>query len=647
MTKEFEPVRSLPALTGTYSNRQLELAQVLDWYSEDIAAGKPTLVSVLGPQGIGKSTFALAACLRIAGDLPDVQLYCDAHGSDPEARLSAGQLVVRLLGLLGMAEKDIPADDDGRFAEFRSRLSQRRVLLLLDDINDVEQVRPLLFPSSSLVVVVTSRRTLESLQINDFRSLKLDKFTAEAAGELLGKVAGQVVRHEQFAVVNEICEGLPIALSIVAVRLRDPDYTPEEYVDEFLGGRSLELLELDGKRPVIRIFDLMYDELDETEAKAYELLGLAPGPDFGVGVAAAVLGEPVAAVKRTLDRLAKGFVLERTGKRRYRYHSLIREHAKEKLLKAWGAAEREAAVSRAVEWYWRLEVSLDRSLSGRPDPVPARSHYAAIPPAFTGDNAALDAAPVFALEWSNLVAAAKAVTKLPSHELTVLFPLALWYFGYQTGRVDEVIEAYEGALGLVAGPPAEWQFCRDLAGLHEKAREYDTADSYIARALAAEYPPGLASAYEWYGLAQEGRGEPVKAVELFLEARKAVPLMDLPDEHERAYALLDMHAGRVQFKLQASGEAHSWASATYEYFRRCEGENANKAQSGALLGRIRRDLGQPADEVVALFVPALEAFVALQMWEKAAELADELFPLTGDVSYQARAEEYRAKLTGE
>lgn len=627
-----------------FVNRAKEMADFLAWRWDAASGDTPLLVAVTGREGIGKTTFAVMASHGVAEHYPHAQLYYEVRGSDPQTRVRADQIAGYFLGQLGVARTEVPKRADERIGMLRSKLAGKPALILLDDVDDVEQVTPLLFESPMAAVVVTSRRRLDGLRRQGFQPLRLGGFEGNDAAELVGRIAGEEIGEIAPDVVRQlcvVCEGLPLALSIAAVRLSDPDESAEIYIEELLRGQPLTVLEVDGQRPVTRVFDAMYDDLDEQEARAYVLLSVIPSAHFGLGVAAATLDLDETDAARLLRRLIRKYVLDSFGDNRFRFHNLIHQHASDRAVAALSADDIEQAVTRAVQWYWRREVALDKSVSGRPVPPPALAHYQAILPAFTGEGAVNRAFAEFDLEWPNLVAAAQAARELPPNEVAGLFPLAMWFFGYTTARYPELLDAYQKALALPGDDTLRWQQYRDLAALHEGVGELDLADDYVARASSVHYPAGIASLHEWHGLNREGRGDLTGALEEFTKSWDAVPLMRA-DEQERARALLLMHSGRVLCKLNDLDQAHSALSEAYRYFAERPVERANQARAATWLGRtmVRRG-GAPA-----LLEQALAALRELGMTRDAVEVADELAELAEADGRTADAESYQ-RLAGE
>lgn len=574
--------------------------------SEARASRKPHLTLLTGPRGVGKTELAIEACHERAKRY-ERTFFCDTLGSRGKGRLEAPQIALRLLEDDGVARGDIPVQGDLRIATLHDRFAGRKVQLCLDDVATADQVLPLLFGSPQLDVVVTSRNSLDELRLWGFTVFVVKAFGPEAAAELVVRRTGTVVGAREIETVTRICGGLPLALSVASVRLGDPAGSPTEYVAELSAGNPLHVLELDDERPVCTIFELAYDELAEEDSFAFKALSLLPGVDFGTVVAEAALEWSAPCTTRVLERLAKGNLLERTGPGRYRYHCLLREFAMDKALSEFDLSDFVGIATKSVQWYWQLAVSLDKTLSNRPAPIPAETHYAEIE-AFEGDAWA-----EFAMEWANIVAAAKEARALPTEEIGAIFPFSLWYFGYQTRRHDDVIDAYNEVLGRWTEPAGRWQILRDLAGLHEAAGEFDKTDAYIQQAFMIDYPQGRQSAYEWYALAQRARGNHEFALELLQRAREAVASMGT-SLRSRALALVDMHIGQVLFELGRAVAAREPAEAAWEFFGVADREDANKALSAGQLGLILRELDEDAEELLVL---ALALFERLGMAKRA------------------------------
>src|SRR6266498_1705243 len=232
-------------------------------------------------------------------------------------------------------------------------IAGKPALAVLDNAASEAQVRPLLPGSPTCAVLITSRRVLDGLDAAT--SFTLEVLDEREAVALLGGLAGPdrvAAEPAAAAAVVRHCGLLPLAVRIAGARLRSrPGWTvaalADQLADEHQRLRRLRLGDLD----VRTSFALSYAGLVPAAARAFRLLGLLTGPDFGVGVAAALTGATVEAVEATLEELADAQLLETPAAGRYRFHDLLRLFARERANAEEAAAEQRAALERAVDWY--------------------------------------------------------------------------------------------------------------------------------------------------------------------------------------------------------------------------------------------------------------------------------------------------------
>jgi DNA-binding SARP family transcriptional activator/tetratricopeptide (TPR) repeat protein len=336
--------RELPADVDTFIGRTVELAEL----DRLLTASRPrreadggaassamAISAVAGSAGIGKTTLAVHWGHRVRDAFPDGQLYVNLRGYDPGEPMTVGEALARLLRSLGVADQNIPADDDERAARYRSLLDGRRMLVVLDNAVAVEQVRPLLPGVASCVVVVTSRDSLTGLVARDgARRLDLDLLPAGDAVRLLRELIGARVDADPAAAARLAaqCARLPLALRVAAeLAAARPDLSLAHLADELAGEqRRLDLLDAGGDphTGVRGVFSWSYRYLPADAARAFRLIGLHPGPDLDAYAAAALTSATVEHASGLLRLLARGHLIQPTGSGRYGMHDLLRAYAR-------------------------------------------------------------------------------------------------------------------------------------------------------------------------------------------------------------------------------------------------------------------------------------------------------------------------------
>jgi len=328
----------LPSDVPAFTGRTAELAALTRYLTErDSSEGPtPTVVvsAVSGTAGVGKTALAVRWAHQVRDAFPDGQLYVNLRGYDAERPVEPANALAAFLSALGVAGQEMPLEVDDRAARYRTELSGRRLLVVLDNASSVAQVRPLLPGTPSCAVLVTSRDSLAGLvALHGARRLDLELLPPDDALALLRTLVGPRVDAEPEAatVLAEQCGRLPLALRVAAeLAVSRPDTALPELVAELADHRRrLEMLEAGGdpQAAVRAVFSWSYERLPETAARAFRLLGLHPGPDFDMYAAAALTGETPERARPALDVLARAHLIQRTRPGRYAMHDLLRAYA--------------------------------------------------------------------------------------------------------------------------------------------------------------------------------------------------------------------------------------------------------------------------------------------------------------------------------
>ncbi len=352
--------RQLPAVVRHFTGRADELktlSALLDRTAQD--AGMVVISSIGGAAGIGKTALAVHWAQYHADRFPGGQLYINLHGFGPVGPpLEAQTVMRRFLNALGVPPARIPADLDAQTDLYRSLLAGSRVLVVLDNARDAEQVRPLLPGASGSMVLITSRDQLASLiAVEGACPLTLDLLTPAESRELLTRRLGaERLAADQQAVseLGDLCARLPLALNIAAAHAAvHPQRPLGTLVGELRDARRrLDILaSRDSAADVRAVFSWSYRTLSAEAARLFRLLGVHPGPDISGPAAASLAALHPDQARRALDELTGSHLLTEHIPGRYAFHDLLRDYATEQAHRTDSEAERQIALHRVLDHY--------------------------------------------------------------------------------------------------------------------------------------------------------------------------------------------------------------------------------------------------------------------------------------------------------
>jgi DNA-binding SARP family transcriptional activator/predicted negative regulator of RcsB-dependent stress response len=356
-----QPVKQTPFLLPTdiadFTGRTEQIEQIgqhLTQAAAEDARGAVPIVVIVGRGGVGKSTIAVHASHGVADRFPDGQLFADLHGGAAHPTGPA-QVLERFLRVLGVPGSQMPDGLEERAEMYRNLLADRRVLVVLDDALSESQVSPLLPGSGPAAVIATSRTRLAGLA--GAVHVEVNVFDADKSLELLASIVGIRRVQEQpqaAAAVTKLCGHLPLALRIAGARLSARPHWSIQQLLEHLADETRRLDELQhgdmGVRPSI---SLTYESASEQARRLFRRLALLELPVFSGWLGAALLDQPLGPTQELLDDLVAAQLIEtdRSGAGmhgQYGIHELIRVFARERLAAEEPAAERKAALERAL-----------------------------------------------------------------------------------------------------------------------------------------------------------------------------------------------------------------------------------------------------------------------------------------------------------
>jgi tetratricopeptide (TPR) repeat protein len=269
-------------------------------------------------------------------------------------------VLTRFLRALGVPSDSIPLDLDEQAALYRSMLADKRVLVVLDNANSADHVRPLLPAGSDCAVLVTSRDDLRGLTaLQGASRFALDVLTPAEAIALLDSIVGDnriTAEPQSAAELARLCGYLPLALGIAAANLSSRPYLPiQDYVSELRSGNRLAELAIQGdEQAAVRVaFDMSYAALKPDEARLFRFLSLVPGPDFTVHAAAALIDTSVKFAMPLLGHLRMANLISDCGPGRFQFHDLLRHYSMEQSEAAADQRTRDEALTRLLALYFQ------------------------------------------------------------------------------------------------------------------------------------------------------------------------------------------------------------------------------------------------------------------------------------------------------
>jgi tetratricopeptide (TPR) repeat protein len=453
--------------------------------------------------GIGKTTLAVHAAHLVRDGFTDGQLYADLRGTQP-LKSAPHDVIARFLRDLGVPASAVPGDEQERVLLYRSVLDGRRVLVVLDDADDAEQVRPLVPGSPGCAVVVTSRQSLPELPSS--YTVELGSLRATEASDLFCSTIGArraAAEPDATAAVLSACAGLPLAIRIAARRLaRRPSWRVQTLADRLADERR-RLDELSAGDLAVRAsFLVSYCALGaragtsrdasgpaasqrSTAARLFRLLSLAKGPTCGLAAASALAGQAPRVVEPALERLVDAQLLLAPGPARYRLHDLLRVYASEQVRAEEPEPERAAAVHRLLTWYLHSASAATRVVNPhrrhvKLDPAPP----AGSPPEFGGYDEALG---WLDEERENLVAAVHQAALCGRHEITWQLSLTMWDLFLLRGYHSDWVGTLQTGLRstrILGNRYAESRILNDLAVAYDQTDRSAEAVEILHQGLA-------------------------------------------------------------------------------------------------------------------------------------------------------------------
>lgn len=631
----------LPAAPGRFVGRDAHLAAMDRSVEEGRAPGAPAVLVIDGPAGAGKTALALRWAHQRSNRFPDGQLYADLGGFAPSADRAVSPWKVLDWFCTALGAATLPDSLDERAALYRTLLASRRVLVVLDNASNSQQVEHLLPASAGCVAIVTSRRVLSGLTVwADADRIAVGPLSEQDAVALVAQLIGAEraeAEPEGVSDLAHLCGNLPLALRIAAERVAAHPYQAIAHLVAEIGtdGRRLDVLETGDSATVRSVFSWSYTDLSPDAATLFRLLGLHRGPHVSTPAAAALAGIPLPSARLQLRKLAEVHLLEAESADVFRMHDLLRAYAEELTGTEDDPAVRTAAVQRLTTWYLYSVWAAGRALTpNRMNPLELIPLAAAVEPmTFADHRAALDwcdseldnFAPVVRLALNHgPPGAAWQLAVVLWDYLEVRKPWSVWIQTHEVAQAAAVLEGDLFGKGWVTTNLAEAmrlqgkvslsqrmfdlalelrQHTGDrhglawtLAGAAFLAMDCDLVDAARDFARYSEElfiqlgdPEGQAAALLNLGAVHRARGRYVEACAVLTRALRLANIVDIPGGRARIYATI---AEVDQARGELGDAVMMLEQAANEYDRAADGWSAARMRTrrGDLLYQLgRRD----------------------------------------------------------
>jgi len=566
--------RQLPPAPRLFTGRTAELATLTTALDQGATV---VIWALAGTGGIGKTWLGLHWAHQNLHRFPDGQLFVDLRGFSPDGQHLAPEAVTRgFLSALGVEPAQIPPDPHALTACYRNRLAGRRMLIVLDNAVDVDQVTPLLPGSPTCTVLVTSRRRLAGLAaLHSAELLDLDVLPEPDAYNILAHHLGpQRLAAEPAAVTDllAVCAGLPLAVRIVATRAAHHLTFPLAVLVDELRDATTRLDGLDAgdlHSNLRAVLSWSARTLSPRATSLFGLLGIAPGPDIGLPAAAALAGQPAGQVRLVLRELEHASLIQQHLPDRYRMHDLVRLYAAGAAHHDIATDVRKSALRRVIDFYIHTAYTADRLLEPHRLPISLDPPAPGVQPQPLADYPA--ALAWFDTEHSVLLAAQQTATSHAWHTAVWRLAWTLNTFHVWRGHRHDRLTVWQTALDSAThlpGPIPRIHAHRALGHAYTALGHHDDAIGHLHQALAlAEEHRDTGQqthTHRVLGLAWEGQGDLRQALEHATRALDLVRTLDQPVEEADALNA----AGWLTARLGESDMARTYCEAALALHQR-------------------------------------------------------------------------------
>jgi tetratricopeptide (TPR) repeat protein len=342
------PPFQIPPPPSDFTGQEEEIEKALEHFDKGLA-----ISSIQGLGGIGKTDLAKKLAQILKGKFPDGQIMIDLMGTY-EPSLPPVEAMRKVVQIYVPAER-MPKEEDRIRGLYQSVLSNKYLLLLLDNARNGEQVKTLLAPPNC-AVIITSR---QDLSLPGMRTVRLDEMKQEKSIELLKRIVEATrsikdVSDDCWKEIARLCGHLPLALRLAGTFLANTrDLSPEDYARSLQDERSrLERIDKGskggGEIGVQASLHRSYSRLDSKAARVFRMLSVFP-LEFDSQAEERICQDEDH--EQLSELLRWNLVDYQDESKRYRLHDLVRIFASHKLMEIDGEAARNEARQRYAEHF--------------------------------------------------------------------------------------------------------------------------------------------------------------------------------------------------------------------------------------------------------------------------------------------------------
>jgi tetratricopeptide (TPR) repeat protein len=594
--------RQLPPANRVFVGRLAE-RKALSALNRTSVRGAPRVAVIHGMGGLGKSELAVRWCHDVADEYPDGQFYVQLGGTAPAGPVEASFVLdgfIRALG--GMSAT---ADLAQLAAQYRSLTAGRRVIVVLDDAADAEQVRWLLPAAADALVLITSRNRLPELSVDTGAvSISVEPLDSDSGVALLRRLIPTQVDADPGSAQRlvELCGGTPLAIRLAAQSLEsgvtlaalcDTLDSPKHRV------RALDDSVRRGSTRLRTVLRTSCDALGAPARAVLRVLGSIPVAEFSAELVAAAARKPLRRIMTLLGELDNANLLERVGERRFKLHELVRAYVLDE------AGDDEQVRQLVFSWYLHTAAAAAAVILPQRGPVPLPELVPGVVPMGFASFDAADA--WFSAELPALVSVTRAAHEAGDHLTATALPnVALSYLNLRKpwsawltlfGIAESSARQSDDAMAMAAASNALGIACREL-------RRHADAERHLEAAITAYRKAGadiaLSMAMTNLGNVLEEQGRSAEALVAMREARELAERSDDPWRRSIAINnLADMEAvhGDPDEAIRLAAEALSLCHGL--------GDVAGEGCALAAIGRARQR-NDDRDGAVEAFRAAIE-----------------------------------------